>query len=432
MPAMIDLYGRSRFTLAWGFTASMGSILVLFAAAMYGLSARDHLLAFDAELESKARMMASGIHYGIHRGKRRIKLDDVPVLGSNTLPLDHDIAYARWYDAQGNLVRFVRHPPTHPQVQRLGFETLQIDNEATDSSLRHRQITLPVRQDDTLIGYLQVAAVLTPVQQQLARQRFWLTLGVPCALGTIALAGWWLGGLAMAPLQQAHQRLQRFTSHASHELRTPLAQILSHVQLVLGTDEVATERWRLGRVATIIKTMDQMVSDLLFLARQAGQLSRDQLRSLDLRELIQELAWDCEALAANRGIGLTCELPHQPVWVAANVDLLHQALLNLTDNALKYTPASGKIKLILATQGGWAHMQVINTGTLAPDSLPHLFEQFYRDPLAQSKEGYGLGLAIAQQIAQAHGGDITACSAAENMLCFELALPLTSPLLDFR
>lgn len=445
---MNNLYGRSRRNLACWFTLSMGSILVVFAAAIYGLGVRDRLLAFDTELESKARVMAAGIRYGLHRGEWRIKLDDVPVLGSNTLPLDHDLAYARWYNAQGDLVRFVRQAPAERRVQELGFATL---TASVAEAAPLRQITLPVYQNDEVIGYLEVAAPLTTLQQQLQRQLVWFSLGVPLALVAIGFTGWWLGGLAMTPLRQSHQRLQQFTYQASHELRTPLAQVLSHTQLVLQAEAASAERWRLERIAAITKTMSQMVGDLLFLARHTGQLTPDQLQPLDLRDLVQELTWDYVAIATQQQLDLTCDLPPQPVWVAANVDLLHQALMNLADNALKYTPAGSTIRLTVTARSGWAAVQVINTGvSIAPKTLPQLFEQFYRPPGNEAIQGFGLGLAIAQQIVQAHGGDIVATSAdtdgatrsqppsvagitltqarpSSSYTCFALRLPLRSP-----
>lgn len=442
-----NLYGRSRRNLACWFALSMGSILVVFTATIYGLGVRDRLLSFDAELESKARVMAAGIRYNLHRGEWRIKLDDVPVLGSNTLPFDHDLAYARWYNAEGNLVRFVRQAPAEHRVKDLGFSTLPATITGT---VPLRQITLPVYQNDEVIGYLEVAAPLVAVQQQLHRQLLWLSLGVPLALVTIGLTGWWLGGLAMAPLRQSHQRLQQFTNHASHELRTPLAQVLSHAQLVLQAEAAPAEHWRLERIAAITKTMSQMVGDLLFLARHTGQLNPDQLQFLDLRDLVQELVWDYEAIATRQQIGFTCDLPLQPVWVAANVDLLHQALVNLVENALKYTSTNGTIRLTVTTGSGWAAVQVINTGvSIAPEELPKLFEQFYRRPGTEVIPGFGLGLSIAQQIAQAHGGEIVVTSAdtagdppsqqpigagitlpptipASPYTCFALCLPLRS------
>lgn len=445
---MNSLYGRSRRNLAFWFTLSMGSILIVFAVAIHSMGVRDRLLAFDAELEGKARVMAAGIRYGLHRGEWRIKLDDVPVLGSNTLPLDHDLAYARWYDAQGNLVRFVWQAPTNPQLQGLGFTTLTV-LAAEATSLR--QLSLPVYQNNEVIGYLEVAAPLRHVQQQLQRQLLWLSLGVPLSLVAIGLTGWGLGGLAMAPLRQSHQRLQQFTYQASHELRTPLAQVLSHTQLILQAETASAERWRLERIAAITKTMGQMVGDLLFLARHTGQLSPAQLQPLDLRELVQELTWDYAASATQQQLNLACDLPPRPVWVAANVDLLHQALVNLADNALKYTPAGGRIRLTVTACSGWAAVQVINTGvSIASEVLPQLFEQFYRPPGNEAIQGFGLGLAIAQQIVQAHGGDIVATSADTDgatrthpplvagitltqatpptpYTCFALRLPLRSP-----
>lgn len=174
----------------------------------------------------------------------------------------------------------------------------------------------------------------------------------------------------------------------------------------------------------ITKTMSHLVADLLFLARHQGSLSPEQLQTLDLRELLQELAWDQDSSAGAKQIDLTCELPSQPVWVQVDPDLLHQALLNLVNNVLKYTHCGGQVRLQLESRSSWALVQIIDNGSGIPaTALPHLFEQFYRVPTTSAIEGFGLGLAIAEQIAKAHGGKITVTSMVVQGTCFELSLP---------
>lgn len=424
---MPNLFQQSRRNLARWFTLSMGSILVVFAASVYVLEVRGRLQAFDTELESKARVMAGGIQYRLRQGRLQPRLDHVPMLGSNTLLLDSKIAYARWYTSNGKLTRFAkRQPPSH-HVTTVGFETLTFSDENNTQPLSLRQVTLPVRHEGILIGYLQIAVPLTPLQQTLSQLRLLLTFGVPAALGMIALTGWWLGGVAMQPLQQSYQRLHHFTTNASHELRTPLAKVLGHAQLGLmpSSDIEAMARLRLEKIVAVTKGMSRLVGDLLFFARHEGRLNAESLELIDLTKLVQELTWDAAALAQAKTITVDCDLPDQAVMVAADADLLCQAITNLTDNAIKYAPSNSKVKLRLITQGRWALVQVEDNGLGIPsDALPYIFDRFYRINATRSQsEGFGLGLAIAQQIAQAHGGQITVRSEPGQGSCFELALP---------
>lgn len=237
---MSNLFHRSRRNLARWFTLSMGSILIVFASIVYFGVVSDCQRAFDRELYSKSRVMAlsAGIRYGLQQGKWQVQLDDVPLLGNNTLfieRLETEIAYARWYSPEKKLLRFIKEKPASNLKISSGFETLQIvvSENKTQSPIWLRQITLPVLQDGVLLGYLQIASPLTPVQETLTQLRLLLAVGVPLGIFAIALTGWFLGGLAMQPIYESYERLDRFTAYASHELRNPLAKVLSQAQLVL-------------------------------------------------------------------------------------------------------------------------------------------------------------------------------------------------------
>jgi signal transduction histidine kinase len=425
---MANLFQQSRRNLARWFTLSMGSILVVFAASVYVLDAQGRLHAFDTELENKARVMAGGIQYRLRQGRLQPRLDHVPMLGSNTLPLDSKIAYARWYSRDGKLARFARQQPLDPFIHQLGFETVTLpDSPTQEQSLLLRQLTFPVKHEGVLIGYLQIAVPLTSLQQTLDQLRLLLTLGVPMGLGLITLTGWWLGGVAMQPLQQSYRRLHHFTTNASHELRTPLAKVLGHAQLGLmpASDIESGARLRLEKIVHVTRGMSRLVGDLLFLARHEGRLNSEDLELIDLTKLVQELAWDVASLAQTKTITVDCDLPGQAVRVAADPDLLGQAITNLTDNAIKYSPPHSRVQLRLMTQGRWAVVQVNDNGPGIPaDALPYIFDRFYRVNATRSQsEGFGLGLAIAQQIVQAHGGQITVQSESGKGSCFELTLP---------
>jgi signal transduction histidine kinase len=420
---MSNLFDRSRRNLAWWFTLSMGSILVIFASVIYVAVVKDRQQAFDLQLYSKSRVMAAGIRYSLQQGQWRVKLDDVPLLGSNTLfieRLEDEIAYARWYSSQGKLVRFVREKPPILVKITPGFQTLQI------SKLWLRQVTLPVLQDGVLIGYLQIASPLTTVQETLTQLCFVLAIGVPLGIVAIGLTGWFLGGLAMQPIYESYQHLHRFTAYASHELRNPLAKILSHAQLgLMSTEESNTEA--VSRLQIIIKTtkaISNLVSDLLFLARHEGVLNAQILKEIDLVEFLQTLVEEQSIYCEDKGLIFKLDFPSHKVILAVEPDLLRQAILNLLSNAIKYTPTGGTVELKLIRLSRSVIIQVVDNGTGIPSAdLPYIFEQFYRCQSHRQYSGFGLGLAIAQQITQAHRGKVTVSSTLGEGSCFQIELP---------
>lgn len=310
-----------------------------------------------------------------------------------------------------------------------GFETLQIvvSENKTQSPIWLRQITLPVLQDGVLLGYLQIASPLTPVQETLTQLRLLLAVGVPLGIFAIALTGWFLGGLAMQPIYESYERLDRFTAYASHELRNPLAKVLSQAQLVLmSLRETDSEvRSRLHIIIKTTKAISHLVNDLLFLARHKGELERRFLKQINLVEFLENLIQEQILYCEYQEITLTTEFPTKTVNISVEPDLLRQAVLNLLNNAIKYTPPGGTVKIRLLSSLHTVNIQVEDSGTGIPaQDLPHIFEQFYRSDAHRSQSGLGLGLAIAQQIAQAHRGKITVNSIVGRGSCFQIELPL--------
>lgn len=248
-------------------------------------------------------------------------------------------------------------------------------------------------------------------------------------------------------LRQTNQRLevvcdqlQRFTANASHELRAPLAAVLSNAQVGL----MDLEDWdsaplplrkKLTKIVDLTKRMSRLVSDLLFLARHEGLLASENLRRVELNGLVRGLADDWKLEAEAHQLKLDSQQPDTSIFVSADVNLLRQAIANLLSNACRYTPPGGTIHFnLMPSQNQQAIILVQDTGIGIPsEAIPHLFERFYRVDPKRSKAsgGLGLGLAIAQQVIQAHRGQICVHSSVGEGTTFQITLPVATIDLQF-
>ncbi|MEB3218733.1 MAG: ATP-binding protein [Nostocales cyanobacterium 94392] len=422
---------RSRRRLAYLFTLSMGGILITFAFVIYYFLVRERLRVFDQQLKDEAQSYVFEFQYPADRGQYRVEYGGIPLESSLDM-LPNGLNYACWYDNLKRPLRINDDICPSQNLVKQGFKTV-IFQHFLDKNRQVwlRQITSPIKNGNKQIGYIVVAKSLEPIEENLARTRFSLSLGVPITLGLVGIVGWFLGGVAMQPTKRSYEQLQRFTADASHELRAPVAAILSNAQVGLLAPEDNTElpRKRLENIVDISKSMSALIGNLLFLARHEGSLNPKDLEIVEVVDLLKHLASEYQLIAQEKELNLNIisELPSQSVKIFADSDLLQQALKNLLDNALKYTLAGGTVKLKLFAQSRRISIQVIDSGIgIPPEDLTHIFERFYRvdSSRTRSSGGFGLGLAIAQQIVQAHKGEITVQSTVGEGTTFQVCLPL--------
>ena len=230
-------------------------------------------------------------------------------------------------------------------------------------------------------------------------------------------------------VQRSQQTLRDFLANISHELKTPLTSIRGFSEALL--DGTIDDREGIERSARIISDESnrvlRLVQELLDLSRiESGQVSMEQ-DTIDLRELFDHVN-EVFALRAEEGdVGLEFTV-NGTAKIAGDFDRLEQVMNNLLDNALRYTPQGGRVRVACRDlQPGTLQVTVSDTGPGIPSNdLPHLFERFYRSKASENgstRKGYGLGLAITREIVRAHGGEIWATSEAGAGTTFVFTLP---------
>jgi len=301
--------------------------------------------------------------------------------------------------------------------------------------------------------YLVDAAVPTePFDQALDNFRMIEKRYLPLLVILASLLGYWLSGRALAPVNRIIQgaervgirnlsrrlevprardelrrltehlnamldrieasvkRITQFTADASHDLRTPLALIRTNAELALRRPRSESEyREALGRILAASEETTELIEQLLMLARADANVAQLKLEPTRLSPVLQRVGQKARLLAPGKGITFSEHIVPFSHSIPANETALERLFMSVLDNAVKYTPASGRVALDLRLQDGQAVIEVQDTGIgIAQKDLPHVFERFYRADQARSREtrGSGLGLSIAKWIAETHGGAI--------------------------
>lgn len=232
---------------------------------------------------------------------------------------------------------------------------------------------------------------------------------------------------ALRPVQRAWGQQQRFVADASHELKTPLTVILANTAILREHPErsIASQSQWIESTQTEAERMQELVCDMLDLAKP-GHAPSQQHEPVDLTDLVEGVLLQFESVAFERHVALSAEID-RAVSVTGDATRLRRLTATLLDNACKYANEGGSIAVTLRQTVRHIELRVHNTGTaIAREDLPHVFDRFYRADKARTRAtgSYGLGLAIAREIAKEHGGTIEAASEESTGTTFTVTLPL--------
>jgi len=206
-------------------------------------------------------------------------------------------------------------------------------------------------------------------------------------------------------LDAALKSKETFVASVSHEMRTPLTAIQGQIDVLLKRPQTDSEvRESLERTSREVRRLVRMTNNLL-LNVQLDSKPVLVLQEVNLKDLLEEIMREKYVLAEGPDLSL---MASEDVMVSGDYDLLKQMVLNVVDNAIKFTPKGGRIKINLGQEEGWTVIEVSDSGEgISREHLPHVLEPFYRaDTPRRFVGGAGLGLAIVNQVIELHGGKV--------------------------
>ena len=460
---------RIRLTIWYG--GGLALIMLLFATSLYLVMSKALHDQIDRSLEESALAAARSLEE--HRFGPFLFLDDL----TQTLPeLARLDKVFQIFGPQGavtlqsaNIKNF--NIPLNP----LAWEAARQGKSMYESVRFHEEIPIrllshPIYHGDSLVNILRVGSSLRPVEKMLDRLIFVLQIGSPLAVLVSMFGGWFLAGRALRPVdnitntaqriaagdltQRIHtsstdeigrlastfndmigrleasiRQIRQFSADASHELRTPLTITKGETELAL-RKERTPEAYREVLESNLeeIDRMSRIVDELLFLSRADLGEIKIAKEPVQLEYLIQEIQQQAQVLGKDREVE-TVVRHLEPAEVAGDEWRLRELLLNIVDNAVKYSQEQGQIEIKLERAGNMAKLSVKDNGIgISPDDQKMIFDRFFRSDAARAhvQKGTGLGLAICKWIAETHQGKIQVESTQGQGSRFTITLPLLS------
>jgi heavy metal sensor kinase len=460
------------FRLTAWYTLLLGATFILVAAVtFYGLQ---HYLRSNAG--DSLRRRATEVEQILIRAPTDAPDDAIAQEIELHLAPEANNRFIRVTRVPGKLV-FLSGPPADGSFNRFDFAArLPSGSTMTAAAfptaiLAEQHLIVGATSTDTVSGryVLEIGLSMLPIETALARLRDLLAVLLPALIGCAAIGAYLLVVWALRPvdrisqtaeqmslqnlslrlpvvatgdalerlsislnnmlgrLRDSVQSSRRFLADASHELRTPLTVIKGELQELSNEGGLtgAALRERVGSVLEEVARLEHLVSGLLVLSRlDAGETQRE-CAELDLAELVRSTAEQMRLMAEDRGIAIELSALHHAA-IRGDRSRIKQIIVNLLDNAIRFTPAKGSVILRTSEDDTYALLEVIDTGVGIPKaSLPLVFDRFYRADEARSRDdgGAGLGLSIVKSICSMHGADIEVSSQLGEGSCFRVRFP---------
>ncbi len=453
-----------RLRIAVWYLAVLAVTLAAFSGAVFYFLRHDLNANLDSSLRSRAAILLDII--SLSGGQPSLQ---------QLLPADSGSAnggYLRTFDSTGAVIldsssSFGKVPMNADAVQSAlsGKATFR----STDGPST-RIYTLPIRQDGSITGALEVGQSRDDVTDTLNTLGYIIAIAYPLTLIVASFGGLFLAARALSPidritrqaqrisaenlderialdlpndelgrlartfdamiarLDDAFERQRQFTADASHELRTPLTILKGQLDVALNRERDADAYRKVLQAANNeVDHMIRLTSGLLTLARADANEVPIRKEPVDVGSIVAGAVEQVRPTSEARGVSLALQAGPD-VTLDADEDLLLQLMLNLLDNALKHTPSGGHIEAGWSVNGPRATLFVSDSGVgIAAEHLPHLFDRFYRVEKARSRAdgGAGLGLAICRWIADVHGGTLAVESEPGAGSRFSFELPIT-------
>lgn len=462
---------RVRLTLWYGSTLAL--VLIVFSVVLYSVTARSLRDEIDQALEETASAAVRSLE---ERGF--LPLLDEESLLSQFPELARIDKFFQIFSPSGTIT--IRSPNIKQHELPLSRAALDasITGKTTFESARYpkepslRLISMPIMYRGSLLYIVQVGTSTKSIEDTLQRLLLVLVVTMPIALAASLASGWFLAGRALRPvdaitlaaqriaagdlsqrltvstspdeigrlvhtfndmigrLDVSFRQIRQFSSDASHELRTPLTVMKGETELVLRRPRP------LGDYQAVLESnleeidrMTHIVDELLFLSRaDMGEVKMDAL-PVDLESLVEDIHRQANLLGQDRQIDVVLGTV-MPAAVQGDELRLRELLLNLVENAIKYSHPGGKVQVSLVTEGAQAKLAVTDQGIgIAPEDQRRIFNRFFRTDAARghTKKGTGLGLAICTWIAESHKGRIEVASQPGAGSTFTVTLPLAPP-----
>jgi signal transduction histidine kinase len=227
-----------------------------------------------------------------------------------------------------------------------------------------------------------------------------------------------------AQVEQTISTLRDFVADAAHELHTPLTALQANIELARDEENVSERTRYLARAQEQGQRLEALVKSLLDLSRIEAAESQSDFRPVDMLRLVREVGEQFASRAEQADRTFTVELPEVNVRMLGNETQLRQVLINLLENALKFTPHHGTISLKLESLPDQFRLTVSDSGIgIPPEDLPHLFERFHRARNVSAYPGNGLGLAIVKAIMNIHKGEVAVQSEQQKGTLISISLP---------